>query len=128
MTEAVLYSTELFEPRKALLLSTWLSRKLPPRDYLLGNVLCSTSRWIIYGETGVGKTLFAGGIAGAVASGSSLLNWEGRGRPARVMYIDGEMPAETFKERMQIIAEKYGPTSSSTATIAKFSAKEKCLR
>ena len=24
------------------------------------------------------------------------------------MYLDGEMPAETFKERMLLIAERYG--------------------
>ena len=36
-----------------------------------------------------------------------FLDWGGR-RQARVMYLDGEMPAETFKERMQLIAERYG--------------------
>ena len=24
------------------------------------------------------------------------------------MYLDGEMPAETFKERMELIAQRYG--------------------
>jgi hypothetical protein len=102
------FTTEVFEPRRNLLLSAWLSRQLPPRDYLLGNVLCTTSRWMIYGETGVGKTLFALDLAGAVASGKPFLDWEGI-RPGRVMYLDGEMPAETFKERMQLIADQYGP-------------------
>jgi RecA-family ATPase len=69
--------------------------------------LCTTSRWLIYGETGVGKTLFALELAGAVASGKPFLAWEGI-RRARVMYLDGEMPAETFKERMQLVADPYG--------------------
>jgi hypothetical protein len=93
--------------REHLLLDAWLERKIPPRDYLLGNVLCTTSRWLMFGETGVGKTLLAGDIAGAVASGSTFLDWGGR-RQARVMYLDGEMPAETFKERMQLIAQRFG--------------------
>jgi hypothetical protein len=109
MNEVAHFTTETYEPRKALLLSAWLSRELPPRDYLLGNVLCTTSRWIVYGETGVGKTLFAVDVAGAVSSGCSLLNWTGNGRRAKVMYFDGEMPAETFKERMELVAERYGP-------------------
>jgi RecA-family ATPase len=91
-----------------LLLSSWLQRELPPRDYLLGNIMCTTSRWLIWGETGVGKTLFALDLAAAVASGKSFLGWEARGRPARVSYFDGELPAETFKERMHFMASRYG--------------------
>jgi hypothetical protein len=94
-----------------LLVPTWLTRNLPPRDYLLGDILCTTSRWLIFGETGIGKTLFALDLGGSVASGQSFLNWEGR-RRARVMYLDGELPAETFKERMEIVAERYGPDLS----------------
>ena len=95
------------QPREDLLLAAWLTRKLPERDYLLGNVFCTTSRWLVFGDTGVGKTLFAGDMAGAMASGSAFLNWEER-RRARVMYLDGEMPAETFRERMELIAAQFG--------------------
>ena len=94
--------------RDDLLLSSWLKRELPPRDYLLGDIMSTTSRWIIYGETGVGKTLFGMDMSGAIASGRGLLNWEGSGVPRRVMYLDGELPAETFKERMEIVARQYG--------------------
>jgi hypothetical protein len=45
--------------RGRLILSAWLDRDIPPRDYLLGGVMCTTSRWFIYGETGIGKTLFS---------------------------------------------------------------------
>jgi hypothetical protein len=91
--------------RASLLVQSWLNLKLPPRDYLLGDVLCTTSRWLIYGATGVGKTLFSLEMAGAIASGSPFLNWAGR-RLSRLMYL--ELPAETFKERMQLVAEQYG--------------------
>jgi hypothetical protein len=92
-----------------LLLSAWLKRDLPLRRFLLGNVICTTSRWLVYGETGVGKTLLGVDIAATVAAGADFLNWNGSGKPARVMYLDGEMPAETFKERMEVIAKRYGP-------------------
>jgi hypothetical protein len=97
------------QKRDDLLLSSWLKRELPPRDYLLGDIMSTTSRWIIYGETGVGKTLFAMDMAGAIASGRGMLNWAGSGVTRRVMYLDGELPAETFKERMEIVARQYGP-------------------
>jgi hypothetical protein len=55
--------------RSKLLVSTWLTLALPPRDYLLGDVLCSTSRWLIFGETGIGKTLAAMDLGAAVSAG-----------------------------------------------------------
>jgi hypothetical protein len=94
--------------RSNLLVAAWLKRNIPPRDYLLGRVICSTSRWLIFGDTGVGKTLLAMDIGGAIASGRQLLAWSGREKPRRVMYLDGEMPAETFKERVELVAKRYG--------------------
>ncbi len=92
--------------RENFKLSEWLKLDLPPRDYLIGEVMCTTSRWIIFGETGVGKTLLASCAAGAIAAGAPFLGWEGR-RRARVMYLDGEMPAETLKERAELVATHY---------------------
>jgi len=93
--------------RENLRLAAWRKRQLPPRDYLLGDLLCTTSRCLLIGETGVGKTLFALDLAGAIAAGANVFGWEGR-RPARVMYLDGELPAETFQERLELIAVQYG--------------------
>ena len=76
--------------RTDLLLSEWLKRELPPRDFLLGELLSTTSRWIVYGETGVGKTLWALDLIAAVGAGKSFLHWEGSGRRRRIMYLDGE--------------------------------------
>ncbi len=41
--------------RENFKVSEWLKLDLPPRDYLTGEVMCTTSRWLIFGETGVGK-------------------------------------------------------------------------
>jgi hypothetical protein len=104
-----LVTAETFDPRRDLLVESWITRDLPPRDYLIGNVISSTSRWLIFGDTGIGKTLFAMSMAGAMSAGLPFLNWIGR-RETRVMYLDGELPAETFKERMQLVARASSPS------------------
>jgi hypothetical protein len=88
--------------------AAWLNRDLPPRDYLLEDVLCTTSRWLVIGVTGIGKTLFGVDLGFAVATGANFLHWNGTGRRRRVMYIDGELPPETLKERVQASAAVYG--------------------
>jgi hypothetical protein len=93
--------------RRLLTLSSWLDRDIPPRDFLMGGVMCTTSRWLIFGETGIGKTLIAMEMAAAIAVAAAFLKWAGQ-RRARVMYLDGELPMETFKERMQLIADRHG--------------------
>ena len=93
--------------RSHLLVSAWHKRQLPPRDYLLDGILSTTSRCLISGDTGVGKTLLALELGFAIAAGADFLNWTGV-RPARVIYLDGEMPAETLKERIEAAAEIYG--------------------
>ncbi len=99
-----------FEPlasRDELLVSAWRKRVLPPRDYLSGEVISTTSRILIVGPTGIGKTLFALDWAAAMAAGADFLGWQGR-RRSRVMYLDGEMSSETFKERVELIGDRYG--------------------
>lgn len=93
--------------RSDFLVTAWRKLNLPPRDYLLQNLMCSTSRWEIIGETGVGKTLFCLELAFAIAMGANFLNWQGV-RPCRVMYLDGELPAETLKERIESAAKLFG--------------------
>ena len=91
--------------RDSLSLAAWLKREIPPRDHLLGGVMCTTSRWFVFGETGIGKTLLF--MDATTAAAIAFLKWAGQ-RRARVMYVDGELPIETFKERMQLIAARYG--------------------
>ncbi|MGO9773257.1 MAG: AAA family ATPase [Roseiarcus sp.] len=54
--------------RDELLVAAWRERELPPRDYLSGEVLCSTSRVLLNGATGIGKTLFCLDWGAAIAS------------------------------------------------------------
>lgn len=93
--------------RDSLLIAAWLKRDIPARDHLLGGVMCTSSRWFIFGETGVGKTLLFMDHGAAISAARAFLNWPGQ-RNACVMYIDSELPVETFKERMQLVAARYG--------------------
>jgi hypothetical protein len=86
----------------------WDAKQLPPRDFMLGTALCTTSRWMVIGDTGVGKTLFVVSLAMAVATGRPMLRWTGARAPRVVMYIDGELPAETFQERIRLAQQLYG--------------------
>ena len=67
-------------------------------ERLLGDLVTTTSRTFIVGPTGSGKSLAALGLAVGMASGSGFLHWPSH-RPARVLLIDGEMPAELIKSR-----------------------------
>jgi RecA-family ATPase len=61
---------------------------------------------LLYGARGTGKTHVAHGIAYAVATGSGSLKWRAD-RPRRVLLIDGEMPAQPLRERLeQVVARK----------------------
>jgi AAA domain len=86
----------------------WAAKQLPPRDFLMGTALSTTSRWMIIGDTGVGKTLFGMAMAMGVAGNCKVLNWEPGDRQRRVMYIDGDLPAETFQERIKLALALYG--------------------
>jgi hypothetical protein len=84
--------------RKLLSIESWAERDIPPPDRLLGDLITKTTRMFLIGRTGLGKTLLGLAIAAGVASGRRFLHWRSS-RPARVVYLDGEMPAELIKPR-----------------------------
>jgi len=57
---------------------------------------------MIYSPRGVGKTLFGMTSAYAIAAGTSFLGFKIE-KPRKVLYIDGELPAETMRERLAAI-------------------------
>lgn len=91
-----------------LMLSEWLGRDLLPPDFLLGNLMSTTTRSLLIAPTGQGKTMFALALGFAVAAGADFLHWRGRGKPARVLYIDGEMSNRLLKQRLQDACERFG--------------------
>lgn len=55
---------------------------------------------LVYAATGVGKTHFCIGLAFAIASGGDFLRWKSEEK-ARVLYIDGELPAYYLKNMLE---------------------------
>jgi hypothetical protein len=87
--------------------STWRARKVPPVEKLLGELITAATRCFIVGRTGLGKTLLGLAMAIGMASGEGFLHWRSSG-PARVVYIDGEMPIDLLVERVQAAARRIG--------------------
>lgn len=88
--------------------SNWLARDIPEPDFLLGELLSTTSRIELIGPTGLGKTNLLLALAIAVADGRDFLHWRGYGRPRRVLYIDGEMSRRLAKKRLVDAARRNG--------------------
>jgi hypothetical protein len=85
--------------------SAWLKRTTMAVDRLLGDVITTTTRAFIVGRTGIGKTLLGIAFAVAMALGIGFLHWRSN-RPARVLYFDGEMPAELLIQRLRDEAQR----------------------
>jgi hypothetical protein len=86
----------------------WLMEESEPEDLLLGEVISTTTRAMLYAPTGTGKTLFALDLATYVAAGSGFLHWKGSEKPRRVLYIDGEMSRALMRARFQEAVRRLG--------------------
>ncbi|MET4207714.1 AAA family ATPase [Bradyrhizobium sp. LA2.1] len=82
-----------------LTLDQWRDRDLPTLDYLLGEILSTTSRAILSAPTGLGKSNAAIATGMRMAAGAPFLHWQGR-RGCKVLYIDGEMSRRLLKQRL----------------------------
>ena len=91
---------------------------VPAADRLLGVPFNTTSRAILIGPTGIGKTNLMLGMAVAMSEGKPFLHWPA-GRRSRVLYVDGEMSVRLFKERSADAARRNGGNSD---TLVLFSA------
>jgi hypothetical protein len=91
-----------------LSLERWLKREIPEPDFLLGELLSTTSRVLLVGPTGRGKTNFLMALGIAVAEGRAFLHWGGCGRPRRVLYLDGEMSCRLARKRLVDAVHRHG--------------------
>ena len=94
-----------------LTIADWLARDLPEPDYLMGSWLTTTSRALFVAPTGLGKTNFGLALAGHVSAGADFLHWRGQ-RPARVLFIDGEMSRRLLKVRLTDMVRRLGQKPS----------------
>jgi hypothetical protein len=98
---------EEVHPRlRPLTAAEFLALDLPPRRMILDPWLPEKGLAMIYSPRGMGKTLLALTIAYAIATGSSVLGFRAPS-PRRVLYIDGEMSAQTMQERLAVIIEGF---------------------
>jgi hypothetical protein len=74
--------------------------KLVPRKKLLGDWFCEGDCGFIFGFRGLGKTWLALAIAQAISTGGKLGEWQAH-EPAKVLYVDGEMPPDLMRERCE---------------------------
>jgi hypothetical protein len=74
--------------------------KLTPRKKLLGDWFAEGDCGFIFAPRGVGKTFFATAIARALSMGGKLGDWKAP-EAVKVLYADGEMPADLMRERIE---------------------------
>jgi putative DNA primase/helicase len=84
---------------KAICVGEVLRLELKPREMLLEPVLPAQGLAMLYSYRGIGKTFLALGMAAAVAGGARFLRWSAPSA-RRVLYVDGELPAVTLRDRI----------------------------
>ena len=78
----------------------WLERDIPDPEFMLGDLLSTTTRCIVIGPTGLGKTKLGLAMAVSIAAEIAFLHWRAPSKPYRVLYIDGEMSRRQLKKRI----------------------------
>jgi hypothetical protein len=91
------------QPLQTFGMREFLTMQFPAREFVLAPIIPTKGLAMIYAQRGVGKTHVGLGSAYAVASGSEFLRWRAP-QARRVLYIDGEMPAQALQERLDCIA------------------------
>ena len=85
------------------------TREIPVRKHLIVPWLREGESAMVYAAVGVGKSLFALSVGITVAGMGKLLNtWETGKEPRKVLYIDGEMPLDDIKDRMEVLCKANG--------------------
>lgn len=75
------------------------ARKLPPTRQYLDVLFHTNELCIFFGDTGIGKSIFAVGLANAISNGISFVGLNNDNPPARVLYIDFELTDRQFRNR-----------------------------
>jgi DNA-binding transcriptional ArsR family regulator len=83
-------------------------REFPKRESLLSPWLNSQDLSMVFAERGIGKTHFSVAVAFAVSTGGRFLDWTAPA-PAKVLYLDGELPGEVMQQRLAMHAPDVDP-------------------
>ncbi len=87
------------EPLRAMDVQQLATVRFKPRTELLSPWLHAQDLVMIFAARGIGKTHFSLALAYAVASGGEFTKWAAP-KPAKVLYLDGELPGVTMQERL----------------------------
>jgi Bifunctional DNA primase/polymerase, N-terminal/AAA domain len=93
----------------SITIEEFLEKELRPREWVAYPLIPKQGLSMIYAKSGVGKTWLAMELSYAVACGTSC--FEGKfiiNKPAKVLYIDGEMAATSMQDRLKAIAARHG--------------------
>lgn len=84
-----------------------LSLSIKPKEYVISPILKESNLIMIYAKRGVGKTLVGLEVGMSIASGTNMFDnrWKAE-EQRKVLYIDGEMPAETMRKRLASIVKQ----------------------
>jgi putative DNA primase/helicase len=85
---------------KILDVQSFLEQQVSERMIYLDPLVRKEGIVMVTGYSGVGKTMFTLGLCKSLVSGEALGNWEVRNR-AKVLYVDGELPAYLLQERVR---------------------------
>ncbi len=84
------------------------------REFILSPIIPTQGIVMLYASRGVGKTFLALSMACAIAGGFDILRWKAI-KPRKVLYVDGEMAAQSMQERLEGVMQ--GILADSTAVI-----------
>lgn len=96
---------DLYKPNLvAINCGDFLSKKFPPKEFIIQPCLPKQGLIMIYAKRGVGKTYLALSLACKIANGVSLFDdrWKVN-KQWKVLYVDGEMAANEMQERLKTL-------------------------
>jgi RecA-family ATPase len=77
---------------------------LPPREKIIGGWFLEADLGFIFAPRGMGKTWFALYLAIRISEGKAFWEYEAP-RARRVLYVDGEMPFDSLRQRHKSLSE-----------------------
>ena len=103
-TEEVIIEKKEF---KSVSLKELTIMDIPPRKAIIDPLIMEGSSMEINGGTGIGKTWFTLEMLCSICTGEKFLGKYEIANPRPVYYIDGEMPLDSIRERMNMIMARY---------------------
>lgn len=92
---------------KSITLGELTVMDIPKRKAIIDPLVMEGSSMEINGGTGIGKTWFTLEMLCSIATGEKFLGKYEVANPRPVFYIDGEMPLDSIRERMNMIMARY---------------------